>query len=289
MHRTLAGTLLALGLGLAGFGLGGVLAASLLTRPGDGLAGSTTAALAALIGGILGLLLGVGLAGRLPSGRLALAAVIGLLVGAGGIALLAARGREAFEPASEFAAGAGAVEAEPGNASAPPLPPTGEPDSLIGLVAAPPESLPQYETLEHGYEESAVAVYGIRGPWYLAGRPGGGRSWLDARITGRYLPLEELLVDRLNYLTAAWDSAVREAPDFSAPAQRVALPPGLGEEIPADVLESRRSGGTLWLRVSVQGASPCESGEAPRLLTTGWIPAWGVGRKPAAWFFSRGC
>jgi hypothetical protein len=290
MHRTIAGTLMALGLGLAGFGLGGVLGASLLTRPADGLAGSTTAALAALVGGVLGLLLGAGLGGRLARGRLVAGAVIGLLAGAAGMGLLAARGSEAPEATSGAEAGPAAerAESETRETGTPP-PPVGDPDSLIGLVLAPPESLPQFETLEHAYEERAVAVYGIRGPWYLVGRPGGGRSWLDARVTGRFFPLDELLVDRLNYLTTAWDRSVRATPGLNAPAQQLALPAGSGEEVPADVLESRRAGGTLWLRVSVLGKSPCDGGQAPPVLATGWIPAWGAGGKPAAWFFSRGC
>jgi HAMP domain-containing protein len=226
------------------------------------------------------------LARALPGARLTRNALASALLGAAAVGLLlwsAAERRTAPIARDTSAAAAGEPQTPP------PLPPAGLLDSLQGLVTVPPESLPRFEVEEHAYEEEAVKVYGHRGNWYLVGLREGGRAWLDTRATGRFLPLEELLTNRLNYLTAAWDARVRPEPDLSSPTTEVRVARAVEPEVPADVLESRRIGGTLWLRVEVHAESPCERGEKPPVIATGWIPAWAPDGRPTAWYYARGC
>ncbi len=61
--------------------------------------------------------------------------------------------------------------------------------------------LSRFETKEHAYEEEAVTVYARMQDWYLVGLRDGGRAWLNTHQTGRYFPVEELVVNRNNYLT----------------------------------------------------------------------------------------
>lgn len=301
MNRVLWGGLLSLGLAALGFLVGGMLAAKLLTHPGDGLAGAGTVAVGALVGGLAGLGLGAVLAWRLSVPALTRFAVLAVLLGGGGLALLLWRGavRQAEQPAQDNAPPPRTATEAPttttpalaadGTPIMPPLPAPGTPDTLLGLVTVPPDSLAPFETTEHAYEEKAVTVYRREGNWYLVGTSGGGRAWLHTLSAGRFFPLEELVVNRLNWLTEAWDTRLRETPDINAPAPEAPVPRAGGQEVPANVLESRTVGGMLWFRVEVQRDSPCETGGTPAVIATGWIPAWGRDGKPTAWFYSRGC
>jgi hypothetical protein len=294
MNRVVWGVLLSAGLAALGFLAGGIVGSRLLAHPGDGLAGSATVAVAALGGAVAGLLLGALLATRLTLPVLTRFALSALLAGVGGLGFVVWRGvRE-----DQRSWTGSAVVGQPAGPTAPtgpnpdvmpPLPAPGARDSLLGLVTVPPDSLARFETREHAYEEKSVTVYGQQGNWFLVGTKAGGRAWLHTLATGRFLRLEELVVNRLNWLTEAWDTRLRDTPDANAPALEADVPRAGGQEVPANVLESRYAGGTLWFRVEVQRDSPCEAGGSPPVIATGWIPAWGRDGKPTAWFYSRGC
>ncbi|HEX9895121.1 MAG TPA: hypothetical protein VGA78_14415 [Gemmatimonadales bacterium] len=225
---------------------------------------------------------------RLLAGLGLRAALIVALLGVGVIGVLAVRSagrRGAQELANQPDAPVLGADGKP---IAPPLPAPGTLDSLQGLVVMPPESLPRFETREHGYEEESVVVYRRQGDWYLVGLRDGGRAWVSEHGLGAFYPLNQLVVNRLNWLTESWDTRLRQVPDLTAPAVEVDVPRARRQETPATVLEARPAGGTLWFRVEVLDTSPCEGG-TPRVVATGWIPAWGSDGKPTAWFYSRGC
>jgi hypothetical protein len=174
----------------------------------------------------------------------------------------------------------------------PPLPPRGAPDSLVALLIAPDSLLDRLATREVDYEGRALTVYAIVDGWYLVGTLDSARQWLRASGRDSVLPLETLLVGRLNYLTADWDGSVRTQPDPAAPlVGRAGAWRASGEdrdETPANVLRAQQTASGLWLEVQVLASTGCD-GDTPRIRTTGWIPAWGAHRSPTAWFFSRGC
>lgn len=167
----------------------------------------------------------------------------------------------------------------------PPLPPPGSPDSLLGLLVLPPDSLVRLETREHGYEESAAVVYALDGGWALVGLRDSGRAWVR-RDLGEFLPLEPLLRERLTYLTDAWDGTLRFAPDPSATPARLPRRRDGESGPPARLLGTRMVNGALWLEVEVLD-QVCEGGE-PRPVAKGWLRAWREGL-PVVWFHSRGC
>lgn len=171
--------------------------------------------------------------------------------------------------------------------SAPPLPPDGSPDSLLGLLIVSAESLARFETREHGYEESSVVVYGVggNGGWLLARLQDGGREWIR-RADREFLPLESLLRDRLTYLGEAWPRSLRFAPDRRSVPRGVAVPDDPDETVPARLLGTRVVEEALWLEVEVLDRI-CDA-DPPRVVARGWTPAW-VDAKPAMWFHSRGC
>jgi hypothetical protein len=170
----------------------------------------------------------------------------------------------------------------------PPLPPPGSRDSLIAIVGAPDAMLARYETKETDYESKGVAVYGRAGNYYLVGLPTGGREWVRERDLGAAHPIEQLLINRLNYLTSSWDMRVRDEANASAPTRVVMIPRTQEAEYPARVLEFVNRPDGLWINVEIFNTSPCE-GDTPKTLTTGWVPLYGVDAKPTVWFYSRGC
>jgi hypothetical protein len=176
---------------------------------------------------------------------------------------------------------------------APPrLPPPDARDSLLALAAAPDSLLDRLATLEYGYEERGLIVHDTADGWLLVVTADSAREWIRASLVDSLYPLAQLVVDRLNYLTGAWDGTLREQPDVTAPpvaAGRLwrAAPPDAGET-PAHVVRAEDRDGTLWFEVEVRSSTGCD-GETPSARATGWVPAYGARREPTVWFYSRGC
>jgi hypothetical protein len=144
------------------------------------------------------------------------------------------------------------------------------------------------EAKEYGYEESGAVVYAAFDDWYRVGLADGRRAWIRRADAGDWHPVETLLIDRLAYLTDAWDGHLRPAPSDDAPARRVRIYRADEDEFAADVKEVRTVNGRLWLRVAVFAESPCEGGD-PAVADEGWLPAYATGGRLTAWFYSRGC
>lgn len=181
------------------------------------------------------------------------------------------------------------VALAPPDTMPPPVPQAGARDSLIALVAAPPGLLDRFETRETDYESKALAVFGHERRYFLVGLPGGGRAWIHERETGAAHPIEQLLINRLNYLTPSWDMTVRESPGRNIPPRSVELGSSTQTaEIPARVLQFTRQPDGTWMQVEVYRTSPCGGG-TPRVVATGWIPLYGADASPTVWFHSRGC
>lgn len=166
----------------------------------------------------------------------------------------------------------------------------------LQLRAAPSDSADTLVTVtrwqdvlaeEVGYEEVALVIWRAADPWYLVATRDTIRGWIRMPDSATVFPLAELLPNRLNYLTAAWDGSVRPAPGGRAAPVVGTQRDELGEA-PAEVHEARLVDGALWLRVSVFAESPCEGVIPPRVVATGWIPAY-AGGKVTAWYYSRGC
>jgi hypothetical protein len=212
-----------------------------------------------------------------------------LLISAVGLAMFGVLRWRAGPSAGEGNSFSAAATAPAGDTIPPPLPAAGTPDPLVGLHTVPEDLLARYETREYEYESKAVAVFGVQGNWYLVHAVDGGRAWLPAGTPGRFIPVDELVVNGLNFLTEAWDGEVLDAPAIDAAVQEVTTGSRRnGTDVPANVVEARRAAGTLWFRVEVLDRSPCTA-DTTRVLASGWIRAWGPGGQPAAWFYSRGC
>ena len=187
-------------------------------------------------------------------------------------------------------AGCGSKSPSPETASGaapspPPRPADGTPDSLLGLFIMPAESLAPYERREHGYEEESAVVYGEADRWLLLGLADGGRRWVS-RSAGQYLPMDTLLQDRLSYLTDAWDRTLHAAPDPGSDLTRFPHPLESGDGPPTRLLQTRITGGRLWLEVELLD-DVCTV-DTSRVIGRGWVPAW-TGGEVTMWYWSRGC
>lgn len=54
------------------------------------------------------------------------------------------------------------------------------------------------------------------------------------------------------------------------------------------ITESQRVADSLWLQVEVLDSNPCDGG-TPRVIHSGWVPAYDPQGRLTAWFWSRGC
>ncbi len=155
-------------------------------------------------------------------------------------------------------------------------------DAMVDLVSR-----------ESDYEVPSASVYAVIDGWYKLRLDNGGPwGWLPPTSGGRYLPIDDLLVNRLAYLNAHWDGFLWPEAGAGLPMRQPVQ--GQPDEsriaIPINILESVRLGGTsLWWRLEILQSSPCDGAALPEVAITGWIPAYGTDGEPAAWFYSRGC
>lgn len=155
----------------------------------------------------------------------------------------------------------------------------------------------------HGYEESSAKVYVEVDGWYEIGLRGLSRStgWVSPKDAGPFRNLETLFSDHTLFVTNVWDRRLLTAP-ISGSAQLVpgardvpewikqAELAGFGEGPEPNgvrVVESRRVGESLWLRIELREAN-CLDRE-PRVVAAGWIPAYSDTGTLNIWFASRGC
>lgn len=145
---------------------------------------------------------------------------------------------------------------------------------------------------EVSYEQPAAVVQARRANWYRVVLRDGRAGWLAAPASAQWHPYATVVVQRLNYLTGAWSGHVWPSPGAGLPLRLPLTRPDANgvrrEEYPAEILDTARVAGALWLKVAVLSRDPCESGSAPA-IATGWVPAFGLGGRPTAWFYSRGC
>jgi hypothetical protein len=146
----------------------------------------------------------------------------------------------------------------------------------------------EVESREVEYEVGAATGFARVNGWTKIRLSDGRFGWVSPEGAGTWFPYDELVVNRLNYLTGDWSGHVWPEPGAGIPARSTLKDTTGREEYAAEVRESADLAGTLWLRVAVFESSPCETGD-PRVVISGWIPAYGQTGDPVAWFFSRGC
>lgn len=142
------------------------------------------------------------------------------------------------------------------------------------------------QSRESDYEVHAAVVFARSQGWYRLQLEDGRFGWLAPAHAGAFIGYDALVVNRLNYIDTPWPGLVWPEPGAGLP-MRIERPAD-EREVPVEVLETTRAGGTLWLRINVLKASPCHVGDASS-VASGWIPAYRPNGEPAAWFYSRGC
>jgi hypothetical protein len=150
------------------------------------------------------------------------------------------------------------------------------------------ESMERFEAREASYEFPAAVVFAAPAGWYRLRRRGGDFGWLRAADAGTFWRYEDLPVDRLSYLTQAWDRFVWPEPGAGIPSRIDVGQRREPLEYPVNVREGRRIADSLWFRVELLDTDGCDGGE-PKVIHAGWVHAYGPGGAPAVWFHSRGC
>ena len=145
---------------------------------------------------------------------------------------------------------------------------------------------------EVGYEQPAAVVFSRVDGWYRIrlpdARPDARYGWIGPEDAGTWFPYAELPVNSLAYLTEAWSGHVWPEPGAGIPARSPRRATQERHEYAVEVHESAVVGGTIWFRITLLSGSPCEGGDVGPELS-GWVPGYGPGGEPAAWYYSRGC
>ncbi|MEM7587923.1 MAG: hypothetical protein AAF560_31330 [Acidobacteriota bacterium] len=141
---------------------------------------------------------------------------------------------------------------------------------------------------ESGYEVAAAVVYAVVDGWYKLRLEEGAFGWLPAEHAGTYWPYAKLPIRRLAYLNEHWSGFVWPELGAGLPQRHPRIGPAERPRYAAQVLESRKIGSSLWFRVELLESNICD-GEPPRVILSGWVPAYGERGEPAVWFYSRGC
>lgn len=158
-------------------------------------------------------------------------------------------------------------------------------DSEVIRVIGSPEDV---VTREYTYERKGAVVLEQRPEWYRVALPDDRTGWVSARAAGPWHPVDQLVVNRLSYLTAAWDGWVWPDPGAGIPVNTHLKKSEGRHEYPANVLGTQDIGGTLWLRIEILSADPCDGG-SPKVVHGGWAPAYSPEGELTVWFHSRGC
>lgn len=174
-----------------------------------------------------------------------------------------------------------------------PVPVYAEPDAGAAptLHLAAPDAV---EYREYTYEGAAAVVFEQRSGWYAVALRDApiARGWIRAADAGEFLPLTELLPNRLSYLNAHWDGHLWSGPGQGRRTGRastlVGATPDASTEIPIELLDLRRVGDGLWLQVQTLDQSPC-TGTTPQVVDRGWIPAYASDGALVMGYYSRGC
>lgn len=142
-------------------------------------------------------------------------------------------------------------------------------------------------------------VYSASDGWYEIGLGDDGHQtgWIAPASAGLFRSVESLLVP-VAYATPLWNRELHAAPSRTSTTRVVPVRsressgptiwPLLPGPEPSDfeILETRRDGEQLWLRVDIlQGR--CRA-EATVVVASGWLPVYEDAGMDA-WFYSRGC
>ncbi len=141
---------------------------------------------------------------------------------------------------------------------------------------------------EASYESRAALVFALVDGWYKVQLRNEQFAWLAPDAAGTYWPLEKLLPNRLSYLTGDWNRFVWPHIGAGIPHRLSYSGDARPREQAVNVLAAARIASSLWLEVEVISSNGCDGGPE-KVLSRGWIPAYGESGSPVAWFYSRGC
>lgn len=147
-------------------------------------------------------------------------------------------------------------------------------------------ALQELPAVEYGYEQPGAVVTARRGKWYEI-RLHGDTGWVRPGAPATFIPLDELLRDKLLYLRAGAAGDARASPD--GPPLRLDERFADSRSLTVSLLSMVRRDGKLWVRVALSDEAPCAEPKASPTKRRVWLPFHGPDGRPNLWFHSRGC
>ncbi len=144
---------------------------------------------------------------------------------------------------------------------------------------------------EYDYEEKGAVVYEVTDDWYKI-KIKDEYLWLYKNQAGTFHAYPQILSDRLTYLPdwdfMLWDRQGGAARSIPHPYAQPNWPED-GYEVAVNVLSIEKTDQEWWIKVEILDNSACISEGKPKILATGWLPAYTQDNKRTIWFYSRGC
>lgn len=147
-------------------------------------------------------------------------------------------------------------------------------------------ALQELPAVEYAYEQPGAVVMARRGEWYEI-RLRTGTGWVRPGGPATFIPLDELLRDKLLYLRAGAVGAARAEP--GGPPVRLDGRFADSRSLTVSLLSMVRRDGKLWVRVELSEGPPCAEPKASPTKRRVWLPFHGSDGRPNLWFHSRGC
>ena len=152
------------------------------------------------------------------------------------------------------------------------------------------------ELLSEGFShmiQGAVVVERTEG-WLRLRTLDGEDGWVPEGESLRFHSLEWLFKWRQAYFSESWDGVLYDMPGAGAPRRRMKtawyerMTRG-DDKIEVEVLESRRIGDVLWVKVGVLNSGPCEATGETRTFAEGWLRVYDAAGEAAVWFHASSC
>lgn len=148
------------------------------------------------------------------------------------------------------------------------------------------DAVQELPTVEYAYEQPGAVVTARRGEWYEI-RLQGGTGWVRPGGPATFIPLDELLRDKLLYLREGAVGDARAAP--GGPPLSLDGRFADSRSLAVSLLSMVRRNGKLWVRVELSEGAPCAEPKASPAKRRVWLPFHGSDGRPNLWFHSRGC